>query len=140
MKILFDTNTVLDLLLDREPFADAAARLMSLVEEGKLQGFLCATTITTIHYLASRAVGKKSAQREIHQLLRLFEIAPVDRSVLQAALKSGLPDFEDAVLQASALAVGADGIVTRDPRGFKTASTKIYSPGTLLQAVLHITG
>ena len=127
---------LLDLLLDRNPFVDPAARLISMVEEGKLLGFLCATTITTIHYLASKASGKKSAQKEIQQLLRLFEIAPVNRPVLQAALESGFPDFEDAVLYEAAIFVGADGIVTRDPKGFKKAATRVYIPGELLQTIL----
>ncbi|MDY0088726.1 MAG: PIN domain-containing protein, partial [Coriobacteriia bacterium] len=53
--MLFDTNVVLDVLLDREPHAEVAARLLSLVDQGRLDGMVCATTVTTIHYLASKA-------------------------------------------------------------------------------------
>ncbi len=51
MRVIFDTNIVLDLLLDRAPFADTATYLFSKVERAEITGFLCATTITTIHYL-----------------------------------------------------------------------------------------
>ena len=54
MKILFDTDVTLDLLLDRELYSEVAARLFSKAEQGKLKGYLCATTVTMIYYLASR--------------------------------------------------------------------------------------
>jgi predicted nucleic acid-binding protein len=135
MKVLFDTNLVLDLLLDREPFVDTVAQIFSKVERGDLMGCLCATTITTIYYLASKAVGVKKARAEIQKLLTLFEIAPVNRSVLQAALKSEFSDFEDGVIHEAACFVEANGIVTRDRKGFKKSRVLIYSPRELLQAL-----
>ncbi len=69
MKILFDTNIVLDVLFDREPFSDLASRHMSRVEKKEQEGFLGATTITTIYYLASKVAGTKIANREISKLL-----------------------------------------------------------------------
>ena len=59
MKVLFDTNIILDVLLDREPFSEHASYLMSKVERSEINGFLCATTVTTIHYLLSRNLDKK---------------------------------------------------------------------------------
>lgn len=133
MKVLFDTNIILDLLLDRRPFVDSVAPLFSKVEQGDLIGCLCATTITTISYLATKAAGGKKARKEIQKLLTLFEIAPVNRVVLQAAIHSGVPDFEDGVIYEAAVFVEADGIVARDPKGFKRAKIRIFSPGELLQ-------
>ncbi len=80
MRVLFDTNVVLDLMLDREPFALSAAQLFSKVETKELSGFLGATTVTTIHYLASKAVGAKRAQSEVTKLLVI-----VHRKVAEAA-------------------------------------------------------
>lgn len=132
MKILFDTNIVLDLMLDRKPFSISAAHLFSKVENGQLTGFLGATTITTIFYIASKSIGKIQAQDEIHKLLVLFDIAPVNRVVLENALKSGISDFEDAVLYESAKFVNATGIVTRNTSDFKGVILKIYTPEDLL--------
>ncbi len=73
MKILFDTNVILDVLLDREPFAEDAAYLLSKVERSEIIGFLCATTITTIHYLITKSNGSKEAIQHIQALLSLFE-------------------------------------------------------------------
>ncbi len=63
MKVLFDTNIILDVLLDREPFSEPAAHLMCKVEKSEIQVFLCATTITTIYYLISKILGNNAAKK-----------------------------------------------------------------------------
>jgi len=135
MRVLFDTNVILDLLLDREPFVDTASTLVALVESGTIVGFLGATTFTTIHYLATKAVGRVKSQRHVETLLDLFGVAPIDESVLRSALNSGIEDYEDAVLHAAALSVRVDGIVTRNVRDFKRATARIYSPEELLALI-----
>lgn len=137
MKILFDTNVILDILLDRLPFSEQAAWLASKVEAGEISGYLCATTITTIHYLASKSIGTKAAQQAVASLLNLFEIAPVTRAVLDDALHANFSDFEDAVLYQAAVHVGADGIVTRNQQDFNKATIAIYSPTELVNIVMH---
>jgi predicted nucleic acid-binding protein len=131
LKILFDTNVVLDVLLDREPFSTTAAHLFSRVEKGELSGHLCATTITTIHYLTNEVLGTRKADEHISKLLSLFEVAAVNRPVLEEALKSKFPDFEDAVIYEAARYAGVHGLVTRDMQGFKRAKIPVYSPEEL---------
>ncbi len=126
---------MLDVLLDREPFAAASSRLLSRAEAGEIEGCLCATTITTLHYLATKTVGSRRALLAIRRLLSIFEIAPVNRPVLSAALESELKDFEDAVLLEAALQVSAQAIVTRDTGGFRRAALPTYSPEELLRAL-----
>lgn len=133
MKILFDTNVVLDVMLDRTPFSEPASHLLSFVERGDLSGFLCATTVTTIHYLATKVLGKDQAQNQIKSLITLFDIASVNRTVIEDALKSKFSDFEDSVIYQSSRHVGADAIVTRDPKGFKKSKLPVYSPIELLK-------
>ena len=132
MRILFDTNVILDVLLDREPFSSTAAKLFSEVEAGNIAGYVCATTITTLHYLATKVIGAATAKAEINKLTMLFEVAPVNRAVLEAALLSGFKDFEDAVVHSAALYQGVHGIVTRDFNGFKKSKINVYSPEELL--------
>lgn len=135
MKVLFDTNVILDVMLDRHPFAAASAAILSRAETGELIGCVCATTITTIHYLASRATSAEQALGEVRKILSLFEIAPVNRAVLEMALDLGFGDYEDAVLHEAARQIGALGIVTRNPRHFTKASVPVYSPDELSQAL-----
>ena len=131
MKTLFDTNIILDVLLDREPFSEMACLLMSEVERGHLRAFLCATTITTLYYLIQKAANRKKAEKAVRHLLELFKIAPMDKVVLEKALASGFRDYEDAVIYESALKAGVESIVSRDIQGFKHARIQVYSPEEL---------
>jgi predicted nucleic acid-binding protein len=138
MKILFDTNLILDVLIDRKPFSEAASQLLSLVERGEVSGIICATTVTTIHYLSTKILGKNKSQHQIANLISLFEIAAVNRAVIEEALTSNFPDFEDAVIYQAARHAGAEAIVTRDPKGFQKSNLPIFSPIELLNILQAI--
>lgn len=140
MKILLDTNIILDLLMDRMPFADAAAELFSMVEEGTITGYLCATTITTIYYLVAKEVGAPRAQEEIKKLLKLFDVAPVNRHILESALVTECSDFEDAVIYEAAFHIGAEAIVTRNQRDFKKSRIPVYSSEEMVKIVSQAIG
>lgn len=140
MKVLFDTNVVLDVLLDREPHVDVAAKLLALVDNARLEGSICATTVTTIYYIAAKSFGRRRAHSQVHGLLALFEIAPVDRAVLDRALDLDFTDFEDAVLHEAARTTGAAAIVTRDGVDFANATLPIFDPRELLAAVAAASG
>ena len=133
MKILFDTNVILDVMLLRDPFYKAAALLLSEVEREKVEGFVCSTTVTTIHYLVEKAKGRKAALFQIRNLLKIFQISQVDKSCLVSALSSNIKDFEDAVLNESAYRERVDGIVTRNIKDFGGSKLTIYNPDELLK-------
>lgn len=132
MKVLFDTNVILDVLLDREPFSRDASILLAKVEQAEIIGFACATTITTIHYLSTKILDQEAASRHIQSLLSLFAIAPVNRLVLENAFAAGFKDFEDAVLHEAAVHAGVQHIVTRNIKDFKKASLPVHEPGEFL--------
>jgi len=135
VKVLFDTNVVLDQLLDREPHVESAEQLLSLVDAGRLEGLICSTTATTIHYLAARAVGAPAAMEYIRKLLSIFDVACVDREVLRSALDLGFADFEDAVIHEAARQAGAAAIVTRNGKDFARSELPVLSPAELLAAM-----
>lgn len=128
MKVLVDTNVVLDVLLDRRPYSTDSAKIFRLVEEGRLQALLCATTITTIDYLLLQSVSRDDARRYLTLLIRLFDVAPVNRAVIEGAMKSRIADFEDAVLEQAAALAGADLIVTRNTKDFSKGTIKVQDP------------
>lgn len=135
MRVLLDTNVVLDVLLDRSPFAEPASKVFSLVEQSRIEGFLCATTVTTIDYLLGQSLAAARATEALQKLLDLFEIAPVNRPVLEQALRSDISDFEDAVLEQAGLLVAVDAITTRDPRDFRKSSVIVLDPRELLSTI-----
>ncbi len=132
MKILFDTNIILDVLLDKKPFSEHASFLMSLVERSEITGFLCATTVTTIHYLLAKNLDSAKAMGSINALMSLFEVASVNRLVLENALVSKFTDFEDSVLHEAGRHCGAEYIVTRNISDFKHAKLPAYTPTEFL--------
>ena len=131
MNVLFDTNVVLDHLLARSPHDVYARALFAAVEEERIHGFLCATTITTIHYLAAKTVGTQPAVEAIRSLLTLYEVTPVNRTVIEAALRAEFKDFEDAVLHESARLRQVETIVTRNTKDFTQATLRILTPKEL---------
>lgn len=132
MRVLVNTNVVLDVLEGRPAFVNDATLIFDRVERGVITGLLCATTITTIAYLAGKALGKQAANKQIRQLLALFEVAPVTRAVLDAALASKTADFEDAVLAEAALVAGAQAIITRNLRDFAHSPVRAHTPAQWL--------
>jgi predicted nucleic acid-binding protein len=132
MKILFDTNVVLDVLLDREPYVEASAAAWAAVETGVSEGMLAAHAVTTIHYLVRKEKGTAKARRIISAILRVFGVAAVDGAVVHEALQLPFSDFEDAVSAAAARLASCDFIVTRDPKGFRQSPVRCLTPAALM--------
>jgi predicted nucleic acid-binding protein len=128
VRVLFDTNVLMDILLRREPFWDESAQVLDQVASGAVTGLICASTVTTIFYLASKEAGKKEAMVQVRSLLGLYEVASVTRAVLDAALNSKSPDFEDAVLAEAAHQAGAQAIITRNLKDFAHSPVRAYTP------------
>lgn len=128
MRVLLDSNVVIDFFEDREPFFEESARVIERVEQGIVTGLLCATTLTTIAYLAGKTLGKRQAVEQVRQLLKLFEVAPVNRSILDMALAGEMSDFEDAVLAEAAQQAGAQAIITRNLKDFAHSPVRAYTP------------
>jgi len=127
-RVLLDINVVLDVLLDRRPYAEASAAAWAAVETGVAEGLLAAHAVTTIHYLVRKEMGATKARRIISAILRVFGVAAVDAAVIQEALQLSGSDFEDAVTAAAARLAGCDYIVTRDPRGFRGSPVRSVTP------------
>jgi predicted nucleic acid-binding protein len=128
VKALLDTNIVLDVLLDRKPHSTDSAEVFRLIEQGQAEGLLCATTITTLDRLLSQSMKRNESRKLLAHLLRLFDVASVNRAVLEDALASRMDDFEDAVLDHAAQNSGADVIVTRNSKDFAHGKSKVMDP------------
>ena len=135
MKILIDTNVVLDLLLEREPFVETAIVLFEQIEQGKLEGAIAATTITNIFYIIRKTEGREVALAAIDRLLIGLQFCAVDRQTVETALRLGLKDFEDSIQLACATLNQLDAIVTRDQKDFIGSNLPIYSPTELLNQI-----
>jgi predicted nucleic acid-binding protein len=132
---LVDTNVVLDVLLGREPHLAASSAVFASVETGRCRGLLCATTITTIHYLAERQIGHRATLQRIAELMSIFSVAAVNQAVLASALVREMPDFEDAVIHDAAIQAGGQCIVTRNVDDFAAAEIPVFNPEQFIAAL-----
>ncbi|HEV3259519.1 MAG TPA: PIN domain-containing protein [Gemmataceae bacterium] len=132
MHVLLDTNIVLDVLCDRQPFVAAAKALWVKVEAGAVRASLTATTLATIFYLVRKQLGAAAARQAVADLLSTFDICPIDRATLQAALSKPMSDYEDAIQDAAAELAGIPVIVTRNPTDFAGSTRRIVDAATLV--------
>jgi predicted nucleic acid-binding protein len=132
LRAIVDTNVVLDVLLEREPFVKSAVEIFRLAEESRIVAFICATTVTTIDYLLVKSLQKPKARDALHRLISLFEIATVNRPVIERALVSKLQDFEDAVLNEAAQMAGVDFVITRNTKDFAGSTLKVCDPNEFI--------
>lgn len=131
MRVLIDTNVVLDFLQEREPFVEDAAKLFAKIDAGELEGFISAITITNIYYIIRKASGKIAAQDAIAQILTDLQICAIDKGILEQAIALNFQDFEDAVQCACGIANEVDAIITRDLSGFVNAGILVIAAGEL---------
>lgn len=135
MKVLFDVNIVLDVLLARSPWAADSARLLDAAERKEIAGYVAGHTITTAYYIVARSAGQRKAATAVTDLLRIVTVVPVEAADFAQALVLDMTDFEDAVQAATAAKVGADFVATRNERDFKRSPIKARSPSELLTLI-----
>jgi predicted nucleic acid-binding protein len=132
MKVLLDTNVILDAMLQRTPWhvqADAILR------EGSKGHVTCATTslsLATIFYVGRKVVGTAAARSVVRQYLSAFVILPVDKQALLDADAFAGVDFEDNILIAAAVTASLDAIITRDATDFAHSPIPAWDPTELL--------
>jgi predicted nucleic acid-binding protein len=131
-RVLFDTNILLDVILNRTPHVEASAAALDLVGRGRVEGYVAGHAVTTIAYIVQREKGAAEARKALIHLLSRVRVAPVTDSSVRMALTMPLGDFEDAVCAASAQEAGCTVIVTRNPRHFQ----KVEPPAILPEVFL----
>jgi predicted nucleic acid-binding protein len=141
VRVLIDTNIVLDFLLQREPFSQDAELLFQSIDAGQIIGYVTATTLTDIFYISRKhARSVEQARQAVSEILTAMVICPIDRAVLESAFNSGLVDFEDAVQIFGAVAQGLDAILTRDSKGFLSSPIPVMSVQELLRSISDLMG
>lgn len=132
MRVLLDTNVVLDVLLKREPWVNDSAAAWRASDEGRIIGHITATTLTDIFYVSRRLAGIEVARKAVRTCLDAFEVCAVDREALERAEAMSGHDFEDDLQIACAVIANLDAIITRNKDDFEESPTRTLSPSELL--------
>ena len=129
--ILLHTDVLIDVALDRAPYAEPAARLLTLLERRPRGAFVAWHTLSNFYYLVSPTRGKDDARAFLVDLTRFVSVAPTDTEAFQYAAALSLPGFEDALQVAAARACGASFIATRNVKDFRRSPIPARTPEDL---------
>ena len=129
LRVMVDINVILDVLENRNGWVMDAAKTCAVCGGGmRATGFVPPHAVTTIYYIVRKRGGKALADKAIDWLLALFKAADCGTDEFKAARASGIDDYEDAVVVASAKKTGCDYIVTRNTVHFKDSAVPVISP------------
>jgi predicted nucleic acid-binding protein len=132
VRILVDTDVLIDLALDRRPHATAAGELLDLLERKRGTGYMAWHTASNFFYLTSAVRGSDDVRAFLVDLTTFIESAPTTTDSLKLAGRLPLRDFEDAMHVAASMACRADVIATRNVRDYSRAPVVASTPSSLL--------
>lgn len=135
MKVLIDTNVVLDVLCKRDGFYEDAARIMKYCEVNKITGVISALTIPNIVYIMRKELDAQKTRDVIEKLQLVFTVADLKADDIKKALSMNFKDFEDALQSACASRIKADYIITRNIRDFANSKVTAIKPTELLERI-----
>jgi predicted nucleic acid-binding protein len=133
MRVLLDTDVVLDLLLNRQPFAIEAAQLWQQSQDGAIEAHISAITPVNVFYIGRRLQDAARARRAVEKLLAGLRLCIVDEAVLHLALTAPFADYEDAVQHSCAVMNRLDAIVTRNGADYRAATLPVFAPADFLR-------
>ncbi|MEM7128864.1 MAG: PIN domain-containing protein [Chloroflexota bacterium] len=141
MHILIDTNTILDALLNRSPWAKDATTIWERCTDGLDTGYIPASILSDIYYITRRQTDRENALKYIELCFNSFKLCSVNANVIASALQLPHKDFEDNIFIACAILHSMDAIVTRNTSDFQHSPIDVYTPSDwLAQQSLNSSG
>lgn len=129
-----DTDIIIDLLTDRQPFAASSSKIFELADQGKITLCTSALCINNVHYICRKLLGDKQTRQIIEDLMELLQVLNVTENDLRLALKSNFKDFEDAIQHAVATREASiKCIITRNVKDYKKSSISVFKPNEFLK-------
>ncbi|OUQ15886.1 PIN domain-containing protein [Lachnoclostridium sp. An14] len=134
MKIMCDTNVILDVLLEREPFVEDSCKLLRLCEEHRVDGFVSASSVTDIFYLVRKHTHSIDlAYKAVGKLLEIVKVCSVTNDDVLTAFQRRAKDFEDCLVATCAKSIHCESIITRNKKDFEEFGILLLTPTEFLQ-------
>ena len=136
MRLLIDTNVILDYILARKGFREDAKRIFELAAYDQAYEFVSSSALTDIFYHVNKSLRNSyETQDKLRELLELISVLDVTGHTIQKALDLHWADFEDAVQYAAALENDVDCIITRNGNDFEKREIPVLSPAEFLEGL-----
>lgn len=131
--VLLDSDVLLDFFLDREPFAETTAQVLSLCEKGEITGWTTSVIISNTYYLLKRTASHRKVIDKLRQLVSITDVLNTDKQSVIEALNSPFKDFEDALQNFSAVkSKNVEVILTRNLIDYKHSQLVVMTPQEFL--------
>ncbi len=132
--VLIDTDVILDFFFDRVPHSDYAARVLSLCDREKIEGYVTPVICSNVYYLLRQTDRHEKVIEKLSQLMRILDVLQMNKDTVMHALNSGFKDFEDAMQSSAALSSGfIDVILTRNVRDYSGSEIGVLSPENFIR-------
>lgn len=133
MKVLIDTNIILDVLCNRKEFVEDSAKIFKLCEVKKLTGYVSALSIPNIVYIMRKELKPEEIKTVLEKLALIFEIVDLKADDLKRASRLNFADYEDAIQSAQASRIKASYIVTRNIKDYHASKVVAIKPSELME-------
>lgn len=135
MRVLIDTNIILDVLCNRHEFVDVASKIFKLCELNKIEGYISAVSIPNIVYIMRKELTAEKIKNILDQLFLIFKIADLKSDDLKKAANLMFDDYEDALQSVCAGRIKANFIITRNIKDFANSRITAIKPTELLERI-----
>lgn len=132
MRLLIDTNVVLDVLQKREPYWKDSSVIWKLCETEQAEGCVSTLTFANLVYVMRRELEPAQIRDVLDKLRLIFRFADFTAADLEKAVEMGWDDFEDAIQAATAERMMADSIITRNVRDFRNSKVIAFTPSEFI--------
>lgn len=136
MRVFLDTNILIDIVLNRKPWVDAALVLLELSRQRRLSLVASDISFVNLAYVLRKAMSPADMYSTMTDMLRYMSIAAAGESIITEAVSLRWKDMEDCVLYLSARKAGADCIISRNAADFGEADIPVMTPVEFLSTIL----
>ena len=134
-RVYLDTNVMLDLLGEREPFYNSIAQIATLADQKKLQIVVSPISFATVNYFLSKFEGISVAKDKLRKFKVLSEISIIDETIIEKGLNSNFEDFEDSLQYFCAVDSECEVIITRNAKDFKNSLLPVMSAEEFIKSI-----
>ncbi len=135
-RLLVDTDVILDFYFEREPFAEHTAKVFSLMDKGKIKGYVTPVIVANVYYMLRKNNSHSKVIQSLSYLFHFIEVLTMDKNTIISALNSGFKDFEDALQNyAAENSQFITGIITRNTKDYKSSQLAVMTPHDYLKSL-----
>ena len=135
MKLLIDTNVILDVLCNRPDFVEDASKIFKLCEIKKVEGYISALSVPNIVYIMRKELDSAKIKEILEKFSLIFTIVDLKAEDIKKAANLDFKDYEDALQSICAKRIKANYIVTRNIKDYSNSPITAIKPSELLERI-----